>query len=141
MGHGHQYQFWTEFFACTFGGFSRSIDGGATWQTPISIPNLPNGERLDVASNGNLFIGGGDQWQHLLVYPLEQRAVSGRQTPTFEQVTTGQHGRQLLVGGNVNPGGLIGQIFLAVDRSGGPTNNNIYMLAVCGRQATPTAQT
>ena len=29
----------------------------------------------------------------------------------------------------MNPGGLAGQIFLAVDRSGGPTNNNIYMLA------------
>src|SRR4030095_824839 len=28
-----------------------------------------------------------------------------------------------------NPGGLSGQGFLAVDRSGGPTNNNIYMLA------------
>ena len=29
----------------------------------------------------------------------------------------------------MNPGGLAGQIFLAVDRSGGPTNNNIYMVA------------
>ena len=25
--------------------------------------------------------------------------------------------------------GLDGQLFLAIDRSGGPTNNNIYMLA------------
>src|SRR5207245_11412143 len=31
-------------------------------------------------------------------------------------------------GGNVNPGGLTAQIFMAVDRSGGPTNNNVYML-------------
>jgi hypothetical protein len=29
----------------------------------------------------------------------------------------------------LNPGGLAGQSFLAIDRSGGPTNNNIYMLA------------
>ena len=29
----------------------------------------------------------------------------------------------------VNPGGLAGQIFIAVDRSGGATNNNIYMVA------------
>src|SRR4029450_6564169 len=34
-----------------------------------------------------------------------------------------------MVSGSVNPGGLIGQIFLAVDRSGGSTNNNIYMLS------------
>ena len=31
--------------------------------------------------------------------------------------------------GGPNPGGLAGQLFLAVDRSGGPTNNNIYMVA------------
>src|SRR5207237_7082477 len=60
MGHGFQYQFWTEFAACEFGGFSRSTDGGATWQTPISIPNSPQWGTLDVASNGNLFVGGGD---------------------------------------------------------------------------------
>src|SRR5881398_2857667 len=60
MGHGFQYQFWTEGLSCNFdfGGFSRYTDGGATWQTPISIPNFPQWGTLDVATNGNLFIGG-----------------------------------------------------------------------------------
>ena len=31
--------------------------------------------------------------------------------------------------GGINPAGLTGQVFLAIDRSGGATNNNIYMLA------------
>src|SRR5437588_4380104 len=35
----------------------------------------------------------------------------------------------VLGGGGINPAGLDGQVFLAIDRSGGPTNNNIYMLA------------
>src|SRR5438128_9412929 len=39
MGHGFQYQFWTGIFACDFGEFSRSTDGGVTWQTPIIIPH------------------------------------------------------------------------------------------------------
>jgi hypothetical protein len=34
-----------------------------------------------------------------------------------------------LSGGGINPAGLDGMLFLAIDRSGGPTNNNIYMLA------------
>ena len=34
-----------------------------------------------------------------------------------------------LGGGGINPSGLDGMLFLAIDRSGGPTNNNIYMLA------------
>src|SRR5947207_10528237 len=38
-------------------------------------------------------------------------------------------GGDLVFGGAINPGGLSGQLFLAVDRSAGPTNNNIYMLA------------
>jgi hypothetical protein len=35
----------------------------------------------------------------------------------------------VLATGGINPAGLDGQLFLAIDRSGGPTNNNIYMLA------------
>ena len=29
QGHGFLYQFWTGFFACDFGEFNRSTDGGA----------------------------------------------------------------------------------------------------------------
>jgi BNR/Asp-box repeat len=128
MGHGFQYQFWTEFFACDFGGFSRSTDGGVTWQTPISIPNSPQWGTLDVASNGNLFIGGGNSGSVFWCI-RSSNAQNGGVTPTFDQITTVNMGGTLWYGPPVNPDGLAGQIFLAVDRSGGPTNNNIYMVA------------
>jgi BNR/Asp-box repeat len=128
MGHGFQYQFWTEFFACDFGGFSRSTDGGATWQSPISIPNSPQWGTLDVASNGDLFIGGGDSGSSFWCI-RSSNAKNPAVTPTFDQITTVNMGGSLVYGGTVNPGGLAGQIFIAVDRSGGPTNNNIYMVA------------
>src|SRR5713101_4521553 len=128
MGHGFQYQFWTEFFACDFGGFSRSTDSGATWQTPISIPNSPQWGTLDVASNGNLFVGGGDSGSSFWCI-RSTNAQNPAVTPTFDQITTVNMGGSLIYGGAVNPGGLAGQIFLAIDRSGGPTNNNIYMVA------------
>jgi hypothetical protein len=35
----------------------------------------------------------------------------------------------MLLGTAINPGGLAGQIFVAADRSGASTNNNIYILA------------
>ena len=114
--------------ACEFGGFSRSTDGGATWQTPISIPNSPQWGTLDVASNGNLFIGGGDSGSSFWCI-RSTNAQNPAVTPTFDQVTTVNMGGSLVFGGTVNPGGLAGQIFLAVDRSGGRTNNNIYMVA------------
>jgi hypothetical protein len=127
MGHGFQYQFWTPSFACSSGGFSRSTDGGVTWQTPISIPNSPIWGTLDVAANGNLFIGGGNGGSQFWCI-RSSNAQNGNVTPTFDQVITVNLGGSL-VGGNINPAGLTGQIFLAVDRSGGSTNNNIYMLA------------
>ena len=128
MGHGFQYQFWTEFAACEFGGFSRSTDSGATWQTPISIPNAPQWGTLDVASNGNLFIGGGDSGSSFWCV-RSTNAQNPAVTPTFDQITTVNMDGSLVYGGTVNPGGLAGQIFLAVDRSGGATNNNVYMVA------------
>ncbi len=127
MGHGFQYQFWTGFFACDFGEFSRSTDGGATWQSPINIPNDPDWGSLDVASNGYLFIGGNDEGSSFWCI-RSTNAQNPGVTPTFDQVTTVNMGGSIVYGGAVNPGGLAGQTFLAVDRSGGPTNNNIYMV-------------
>src|SRR5438046_8761770 len=58
-GHGFLYQFWTEFFACDFGAFNRSLDSGVTWQSPISPSNFTDTGALEVDINGNLFVGGG----------------------------------------------------------------------------------
>jgi hypothetical protein len=126
MGHGFQYQFWTGFFACDSGDFSRSTDGGGVaWQTPLNLPNSPQWGTLDVDTNGNLFVGGeSDQFYCL----RSSNAQDGGQTPTFDQVTPVNMGGDLGSGG-INGIGLTGQAFVAVDRSGGPTNNNVYMLA------------
>ena len=126
MGHGFQYQFWTGFFNCDGGEFSRSTDGGVTWMNGINIPNSPIHGTLDVDTNGNLFIGGSVGSQFSCV--RSSNAQNGNVTPTFDQVTTVNLGGSE-VGGGINGVGLDGQPFLVVDRSGGPTNNNIYMLA------------
>jgi Dockerin type I domain len=124
-GHGFQYQFWTGFFACDIGEFSRSTDGGVTWQTPINIPNSPDTGTLDVDTNGNLFIGGGGSPFYCV---RSSNAQNPNVTPTFDRVTSVNMGGNLIQGG-INGVGLCGQLFLAIDRSGTSTNNNIYMLA------------
>src|SRR6266536_3274213 len=127
-GHGFQYQA-DDGFNCSGGGvqFQRSTDGGVTWQAPINIPNGPVYGTLDVATNGNLFVGG---WFSGTTFYCERssNAQIGTQPPTFDQVTPLNMGGSIGSGG-INPGGLDGQLFLAIDRSGGPTNNYIYMLA------------
>jgi len=128
MGHGFQYQAWSTAAACSGGQFSRSTDGGVTWISPINIPNSPVWGTLDVDTNGNLFIGGGNFGNQFYCI-RSSNAQNGNVTPTFDQVTTVNLGGSIEYGAAINPGGLAGQIFLAVDRSGGSTNNNIYMLA------------
>lgn len=125
MGHGFVYQFWTGFFACDFGEFNRSTDSGATWMAPINIPNSPDTGAMDVDTNGNLFLAGGGSpfW-----CVRSSNAQNGGQTPTFDRVIQVNMGGDLIQGG-VNGIGLCGQTFIAVDRSGGSTNNNIYMVA------------
>src|SRR5438876_660897 len=128
MGHGFQYQAWSTAATCSGGQFSRSTNGGVTWMSPITIPNSPVWGTLDVDTNGNLFIGGGDFGSQFYCI-RSSNAQNGNVTPTFDQVTNVNLGGSIEFGAAINPGGLAGQIFLAVDRSGGSTNNNIYMLA------------
>jgi hypothetical protein len=126
-GHGFQYQS-DDGFNCSGGGveFQRSTDGGATWQAPIVVPGGTDLGTLDVDTNGNLFIGGEGFSNFNCV--RSSNAQIGGQTPTFDRITSVNMGGFLGSGG-INPDGLDGQCFLAIDRSGTATNNNIYMLA------------
>jgi hypothetical protein len=126
-GHGFQYQS-SDGINCSGNGvqFQRSTDGGITWQAPIIIPSGPTDGTLDVDTNGNLFIGGeGNTFSCV----RSSNAQIGGQTPTFDRVTQNINMGGDLNGGGINSAGLDGMLFLAIDRSGGPTNNNIYMLA------------
>src|SRR5438552_11080051 len=126
-GHGFQYQS-SDGINCSGGGvqFQRSTDGGITWQAPIVIPQEPTDGTLDVDTNGKLFIGGEGFSPFYCV--RSSNAQFGGQTPTFDQVTQVDMGG-VLSGGGINPAGLDGMLFLAIDHSGTATNNNIYMLA------------
>jgi BNR/Asp-box repeat len=126
-GHGFQYQS-SDGINCSGGGvqFQRSTDGGITWQAPIIIPAGPTDGTLDVDTNGNLFIGGEG---NTFACVRSSNAQIGNQTPSFDQVIQNINMGGDLSGGGINPAGLDGMLFMAVDRSGGPTNNNIYMLA------------
>ena len=125
-GHGFQYQA-DDGINCSGGGvqFQRSTNGGVTWQAPISIPNGPVYGSLDVDTNGNVFVGGEG---NTFYCERSSNAQIGGQTPTFDRITAVNMGGDLGSGG-INGVGLTGMLFLAIDRSGGTTNNNIYMLA------------
>src|SRR3954462_5167052 len=127
-GHGFQYQIYDAAnCAGSNAAFQRSTNGGVTWQSSVTLPNSPIYGTVDVDSNGNVFVGGwtgGTGFRCL----RSSNAQIGGQTPSFDRNTAVNLGGALLYPGAINPEGLAGQVFLAVDRSGGATNNNIYML-------------
>ncbi|MEY2493902.1 MAG: hypothetical protein QOJ45_394 [Verrucomicrobiota bacterium] len=129
-GHGFQYQSWSE-AANNYGTrqFTRSIDGGFTWMNPINIPNFPQWGTLDVDTSGNLFIGGINANTSQTWCVRSSNAKNGGVIPSFDQVTAVNLGGFVSGGAPINPVGILGQVFLAVDRSGSSTNNNIYILA------------
>jgi hypothetical protein len=131
-GHGFQYQCWSGANgANNYGGrqFSRSTDGGVTWMNPIFLPGSPSFGTPDVDADGNLFIGGinlntGEIWSL-----RSSNAKNAAAVPSFDRVVNVNLGGNLPDSAVINPVGLVGQIFLAADRSGGATNNNVYMMA------------
>jgi hypothetical protein len=130
-GRGNMYQAWS-----TAGNnwgerqFSRSIDGGRTWEYPIFLPNYPIWGTLDVDDSGDLYIGGlADTYDAYFTCLKSTNAKYSNQTPSFPQVANVNLGGTLSYGATINPAGLSGQTFLAVDRSNGPTRGNVYMAA------------
>ncbi len=130
IGHGFHYQFWST-DGNNFSGrqFSRSTNYGFTWMDPIDIPNSPAWGTLDVDTNGNLFIGGVNLTTNRIWCVRSTNAKNGAVVPTFDQSTAVNLGGNIVFGEPINPEGLVGQVFLAVDRSGTSTNNNVYMVA------------
>jgi elongation factor P hydroxylase len=129
-GRGFQYQYWST-DGNNYGGrqFTRSTDGGLTWMDPINIPNSPAWGTLDVDSTGNLFIGGVNLNTNRIWCVRSTNAKNGGVIPTFDRSTPVNLGGNIAFSEPINPAGLVGQVFLAVDRSGTSTNNNVYMLA------------
>ena len=134
-GHGFQYQSWSNAMGgSNYGGrqFSRSTDGGVTWMDPIFLPNFPSWGTTDVDANGNLFIGGVNFNNGQIWSIRSSNARNAAITPSFDRITPvnlGGNVVELFSSQPINPVGLVGQIFVAADRSGGTTNNNVYMLA------------
>jgi hypothetical protein len=128
-GRGFQYQFWSP-NASAFGTrqFTRSIDGGFTWSDPINIPHAPQFGTLEVNSNGDLFIGGVSAASGTFWCVRSTDAKNSKAVPTFDQITQVDMGGTFGFQESINPVGLVGQVFLAIDRSGTSTTDNIYML-------------
>jgi len=138
MGSGHLYQLWNVQFSCCSGkDLTRSTDGGASFESPIAMPSAPdvvfNGRpkwgTLTVGLNGSLYVCGTTLDQQHHVFARSSNARDASVVPTFDLVRTVDLGGFTTFASGPNPGGLLGQVWIASDHSASPTRGNIYMLA------------
>jgi len=133
MGRGHIYQIWSTAGSCCGNNiFTRSTDGGSSWDNPVSIPQLPTWGTLDVAPDGTLYASGVDQRN--LSRILVSRSTSARDPFQFPFFTTalvplGGSVAVFMGPGSPNPDGLLGQVWVAADPTGGVRTGWVYVLA------------
>jgi hypothetical protein len=136
MGMGHIYAFWTSYYSvCAPGHFTRSTDGGITYEDCVTITNNPYWGTLAVASNGDLYVGGSIGNNFLVA--KSTNAKNPGQMVSWNMATTVSLDGTISFGSGPNPGGLLGQTIIAVDTSGGTYHGNLYLLCSVSRNSNP----
>jgi hypothetical protein len=131
VGDGHIYCAWSTAAGCCGNNtFTRSVDGAVSFETASAIPFTPVWGTLDVAADGSLFVGGiSPSDVSLFLAARSTNAKIAGVTPIFGTIPVAMNGSVLFgVTGGPNPGGLLGQVSLAVDPSTGSTGGYVYML-------------
>ena len=138
-GRGNIYQTWSPFYNFANNGnqiFSRSSDGGKTWAGASGIPNHPYFGTLAVGPLGELYMVGWDGSAFRV--SRSTNAANSTSLTSFELSTLVDLGGSLIFDGPVNPVGLLGQPWVAVDRSQGPTSGNVYVLSTVSGLGNPS---
>jgi hypothetical protein len=109
--------------------FTRSTDHGATYSDPITLAPAPIWGTPAVGPEGELYLSGNaGNIADLFVVWRSLDARDPAVAPTFEMFLADLGGAQA-IGSGPNPGGLLGQVWLAVDQSTGPYRGTLYLLA------------
>jgi len=127
-GAGNIYQHWSPF---TIGTFNRSIDGGMSFEGPVLLPERPYWGTTTVAPDGSVYVAGIASNSIGIAVVRSTNAQNPSNPPAFDQTVLVDLGGQVAANGlaSPNPSGLLGQIWIAADHSGGDHHGNLYLLA------------
>lgn len=128
IGAGNNYSNWnSSFTTCPPGAFTRSTDGSETFEDCTLIDGDPFWGTLAVDADGTLYICGASFAG--LIVAKSTTAKDPDAAVTWDSFSTVDLDGGLNAGVPVNPQGLMGQMWVDVDISGGPGHGNVYALA------------
>ena len=134
LGNGNIYAFWTYAYSvCDPGYFTRSTNAGGSFEDCLTIPNDPYWGTLATGPNGELYIGGTIGFNFQVAKSVN--AQNSGQIVNWDMATTVDLDGTIANGYGPNPGGLLGQASIAVDNSGGPNHENVYLLCSVERNS------
>lgn len=112
--------------------FNKSIDDGDSYGAPSHVPGSPIWGTLDVDRNHTLYLAGfAEDARGALTDIVVARSTDAQDQdgdpPIFTTVPVDLGGYLSL--GGPNPSGLLGQVWVAVDKSTGPRSGWVYVLA------------
>lgn len=133
IGNGNIYAFWTSNYSiCYPGFFTRSTDGGESYEDCVPINEDPYWGTIAIGPEGEVYtVGVGDYYS--LAVTISQTAQDPDFPVTWDTVTFVDLDGNLTGWTNVNPAGLLGQAWIDVDKSDGPGRGNVYVLASVDR--------
>ena len=109
---------------------------GVTWEDPVEYDPVlqfaqPVFGLVTVGPDGAVYVAGtrNDGSNDIFWVVRSSNAQFAAQTPTFDQITEIDMGGSLELGEAPNPAGLLGQVNIDADESGGPFHGRIYVLA------------
>ena len=129
VGAGNIYSSWSLFATyCQSGNFTRLQNVNAAFDSCTNVTDAPFWMNMAVGNNGELYIAGADTVNSEMEVVVSPDAKNNSTVTWNTPVPVFMDGA---MGGwnNVNPQGLLGMCNVDVDRSGGPGNGNVYVLA------------
>jgi len=130
MGMGNNYSFWTTYWSiCLPGSFTRSVDGGESFEDCAVLLGNPYWGTLAVGADGTLFIVGISDFADAIVVLKSSTAQDPDEPVTWDSYSSVYLDGEISAGTEINPAGLLGQAWIDVDISDGPGAGNVYVLA------------
>lgn len=132
IGSGNIYAFWNvNYSICDPGFFTRSVDGGLSYEACTAFEGEPYWGTTAVSGEGVLYTCGATWWGDFIVN-FSSTAQNGSLPMEWDSWSTVNLGGEVIGWGGYecpNPTGILGQVYISVDSSGGPTHGNVYLLA------------